>query len=88
VPGVGEQVQGNRPFVSAERVGEYQGLLVRQMSGSSPIDWTDLRAEFGFTPEEASMAADRAQLLAEFGTASVVIVSGEPNRMTVPASNR
>jgi hypothetical protein len=59
------------------------------MSGSSPIDWTDLRAEFGFTPEEeASMAASRAQLLAEFGTASVVIVSGEPNRMTVPASNR
>jgi len=36
------------------------------MSGSNPIDWTDLRAEFGFTPEEeASMAADRARLLAE-----------------------
>lgn len=36
------------------------------MSASNPVDWSDLRAEFGFTQaEETTMAAERSRLLAE-----------------------
>jgi DNA-binding XRE family transcriptional regulator len=36
------------------------------MSASNPIEWEDLRAEFGFTEtEEAKMATERSSMLSE-----------------------